>query len=62
RQKKTLSCVKNAIFCVRLQSILPKAVSLVTCFQCVYDHRTEHSAYTDVPRVTAESFLVLQMG
>ena len=59
RQKKTLSCAKNAIFCARLPKILLKADSQVTGFQFVYDHRTEYSAYTDVPRVKAESFLIL---
>lgn len=43
RQRKTLSCAKNAIFCARLRSILLKADSLVTYFRFVYDHRTDYS-------------------
>ena len=42
-KRKSLSCAKNAIFCARRPNILLKIDSLVTYFQFVYDHRTEHS-------------------
>lgn len=42
-KKKTQNYAKNVTSCARPQSILPKAVSLVTRFQFVYDHRTEYS-------------------
>ncbi|RMB64791.1 transposase [Corynebacterium macginleyi] len=42
-KRKSLSCAKNAISCVRPRSILLKATHREFCFQCVYDHRTEYS-------------------
>ena len=41
--KENAKLREERIFCARLPNILLKADSLVTCFQCVYDHRTDYS-------------------
>ena len=41
----------------RCDIVCLKQLTGVLLLSFVYDHRTEYSAYTDVPRVEAESFL-----